>query len=305
MPCNVWIDHRPHTPSPEEEARRLDEANKLKTELKAETGYYSYGEYLNENWEKCRGCTWLVGHLRRPYPTLAHLESYCIVYELSRGLESRVNVNVRCRTSYGVEILTTLRKPLASSSVQIVLWSVGGFGSDLISAFGLGLKIEATFFQAIYQKIVRLESDSAKDPSRPLVPAHAEIGGNLITVASCDRPVQAPAIPIVLIAGNNWTAGKFSDSLPLLDSNADGVSHGYMDQSQISHFKDEVSGYARALVWCLGNGDTLTSTICSSSLVFSALLPLVYESTFLINDRCVKIRSKYLKLLNDSSSSSG
>ena len=103
-----------------------------------------------------------------------------------------------------------------------------------------------------------------------------------------------------MIAGSSWqtsrVAREFSSLLPRLDSK---TSHG--DPKEFSLWRgDFISGYLPLLHWCLTSGNWFSRTITRTSLIFGALLPLVYSSAFAVKDRSNQVRLAYIKLLNDS-----
>lgn len=290
---------------PNDEHGCLNESDQLKADLKAETGYGSYIEYLGAN----EGLRWPALDL---WEDLSHSEtskSTCFVLDLSRGPNSHANVILRCRTSSPAEILTSLRHPPAESSVQILLWSVSGIDPDLISALGLGLKIDASFFEAVHGRVAapELQHRSSKGKTRlwtrgrgwhdgfhqcrhkqPFAPSYAEVGGNIVTMAVSHRPGQPHSVPIVLIAGTNW---RFHATAK--------TSYQPCDPPEWWQHEDDIEGYARVLHWCLGKGNSETDN--NTNLIFFALLPLVYMNAFRIHNQCDETRHVYLKMLKSPS----
>ena len=235
----------------------LDEADKLRTDLKAMTGYGSYAEYLDANEEIHPYFLYVLR--RRWRPTVVDPRFCCFIFDLWRDPESEVHVDLRCRTSSGFEVWTNLCQPLTTSSIQVVLWSVGGFDSELVSALGLGLKIEAELFAAVFSQIAPPERTFEEGSSRALVPTYAEIGGKLITIASCCGPIQGPSRHVVLVAGGTyWQVDTmhvdFSSVWDSLESSIDRTSHRGSDPPLWWQHKNTIGDYVRLLHWCLEGG---------------------------------------------------
>lgn len=302
------VDHPGPSKPKDDEARRLSEADQLRIDLKAETGYDSYHEYSYRHVELQSGSRCFSLDLRDSQST--GYKSTWFILDLSRASDSRAAFTFRCRTSSAADTLNNLRHPPAQSSVQVLLWSVNLTDSEMVSALGLGLKIDTPFFEAVYDKIIRPEQQQIsaarnagtykpKQCWRPFAPTYLEIDNKLITIAGHHRPVQPCSVPVVLIAGRGWKVENISkeicDVLPLLDSVVDTTLHQISEPPQWRRCDDEVRDYARLLHWCLRNGNESVGS--SATLMFDALLPLVYMSTLRINNQCSQARYTYLKLL--------
>lgn len=309
------VQLRPFKP-PDDETRRLSEADQLRAELKAETGYESYIEYLGAH-EELREH---FSKLQRDLFTKEMFKSTCFILDLSRGVDSQANVSLRYRTSSPAEVLTNLRHPPAESSVQVLLWMVNGVSPDLVSALGLGLNIDPSFFEAVHQRVLSREQrresidqstfeavpQRVKSPpyghERPFAPSYAEIGGSIVTTTVSHRSGQPHPVLVVFIAGTDCNfvqiATKIGGLLPLPGNAADKTSYELWDQPQWLQHKDNVGGYAAILHWCLGNENKATDN--NINLIFVALLPLAYITALRIHDQCGRTRIFYLKVLKPS-----
>ena len=162
------------------------------------------------------------------------------------------------------------------------------------------MNIETRFFQAAHEKRAPFpESEPERDPSRPLVLPYAEIGEDFIRIITDHKLDHQCSVSIVLIAGSrwptSWVAREFGSLLPPLDSKS-----SHRDPKEFRWVRrDFISGYLPLLDWCLTSGNWLSRTITRTSLIFGALLPLVYSSAFAIMDRSNRIRLTYIGLLDD------
>lgn len=293
---------------PDHETQRLNDADQLRADLKAETGYSSYKEYLDSHQELYQRYSLLpTGFYGKP--SGEKCEATCFILDLCRGQDLRVNVNLRCQSSSAAETLTILRHPPLDSSVQILLWSVDVISSDWMSAIGLGLKIRPSFFDAVCDKLAYPTLRDARIPppddsqwsrhARPFVPSHLEIDEKVVTIANYSSSIQPRPVPVVLIAGRDLKfpgiAEQIGDLLPRLDDIVDTELEGLPDLLQCGRYEDEAEGYARLLRWCFGNGKEINGG--NAHLIICALLPLVYMSTFRVHYVCGYTRGIYLKLL--------
>ena len=322
MPLNRQPDHesrdfvqdQPLEP-PDHETRRLNDADQFRADLKAETGYSSYSQYLNASERSRREYSILLRHMEDPifpqtYNNPTSL-STCFILDLSRGPGSQPDVNLRCKTSSGAETLKSLRHPPDTSSVQIVLWLVTEMWSDLTSALGLGLKVDVSYFDTVCDRIIvpdelrRSESSGlyhmyevgSYKYGRRLKPAHVEVGGDVVTIVGhhdADRPLS---VPVVLVAGRGWqikdVVKEIGDVLPLLDSATGETAHEKPSPHPWWRYPDEISDYVRLLHWCLENRNERTGVGTNASLLFTALLPLIYRSTSVIQKECHCTRDSY------------
>ena len=222
------VQHQPMEPQ-DEETRRLKEADQLRAYLKAETGYQSYAEFLGAHEELSLKFFKLKHNFLSN--TREH-QSNCFIFDLFRDPDSQANIKLRCRTSSAVDTLTNLRHPSTESSVQVCLWSTSRGDLEWVSALGLGLRIDAPFFEAVRERKQRpqgwrkagyglLRGEMIRY-GRPFSHAHLEIDGKIMIIANHQSSNQIRSVPVVLIAGVDLNfegiSQKIGDVLPLLDS---------------------------------------------------------------------------------------
>ena len=233
-------------------------------------------------------------------------ESQFYILDLSQNPQSGTKGGLRGWESSVAAILTDIRQPLTTPSIRVVLWSVGKFDSLLEGDLAHALNIEAQFFLAAHEKKAcssdgEPERDSSRrlvSPYAPLVPSYAEIGKYLIRIVTDHEIDDNSSVSVVVIAGSDWqtdwVAKQFRGELPSQDTN---TSHG--DPQESLRWDNTFSDYVLLLHWSLARGNRLTGIITRTSLIFGALLPLVYISTFPIKDRSSRIRLAYIELLDD------
>ena len=232
-----------------------------------------------------------------PYSSWLINESQFYILDLSRSPHSRTKINLHGWESSAATISSDIDQPLVTSSVRVVLWSVGKPDLSVENALGQVLNIEARFFQAAHgKKAPSSDGGSKRDPWRPLLPPYAEIGNNLLRIVTDHEIDDESSVSVVLIAGSrwqtDWVAEEFDGVLPSLDTHTSAGDPTPWWRHKL--FK----GYVPLLHWCLASGNRLTRTITRTSLIFGALLPLVYRSTFSIMDRSNRLRLAYIKLLS-------
>ena len=215
-------------------------------------------------------------------------ESHFYIFDLSRSPQSRTKINLRGWESSVAAISTDLRQPVAKSSVRVVLWTVGKPDPSLENTLGQALNIEAGFFRAVHDKKARSsDREPERDSSRPLIPPYTEIDDNLITIVTDHELDDQSSVSVVLIAGSHWLTDWVA-----LDTNS---LSGHPTTPLWSRIHS--INYLPLLHWCLASGNGLTRTITRTSLIFGALLPLVYSSTFSIMYRSNRLRLAYIELL--------
>lgn len=141
---------------PSEESRRPTEADKLWDNLKAETGYSSYADYLRAYNEKHPYLERVLHPLTQLAATKRHADraSRFTILDLSNDEDSRPRVVPRCDSISVTSIVTTLRQPPANVAVQIVLWNTTGYlNENVVNALGLGLEINPRFLELFVVRV--------------------------------------------------------------------------------------------------------------------------------------------------------
>lgn len=282
------------SPSTEESRRQID-ADELRIDLKAETGFSSYADYVNAYAAKIPYLENILNHLEIPSLVLTRFT----ILDLSKEESSRPRVIPRCYSQSAMSIVTSLRQPPANVAVQIVLWNSLEYVSDgLVSALGLGLKIDPRFFGAL-----------CNERRRHLGPKHVTIGGAVATVVRRYDPNKLDAVPIVFIARVHCEPvlakaieEEIGDTVPFQypaietypfysDPNVQGSRGEGSDTEKYDH-----PNYARLLKWCLEKEGGQAVGVTGS--VLQPLIPLFYLNIFRVRNLCESIRHEYHGLDN-------
>lgn len=303
-----------------EDSHRQTEADELAIHLKAETGYSSYADYLK------------AYSVDRPYiwEALRHLEidnyspfkDQFTILDLSKEKTSGLRVVPRCYSTSATRIVTALRQPPANVAVQIALWYSGNYACpNVLSALGLGLKIDPRFFEAL-----------GRGRRRHLDPKHVTVDGAVATVIRHYKPDKLDAAPIVFIARLHWEMGlatyveeeiggvlpfqyRAVEGSPFYTSlgiqivgeegdyrqmNGDGCIRKLSGEG-LDPQNDEHPNYTRLLKWCLEKDEE--PAVGATNLILQPLIPLLYLGIFRIRNFCESIRQKYHELHNGTMTS--
>lgn len=189
-----------------------DESDRLWTEIKAETGYGSYVEYLKAYmnrygylWPLCVALRFI---LRRQDNRTSCCE--CAIYDINHADHRGPRMSLRCGSSSETKILSAIRQPLSTGNVRVILWEMwrkeatkglpGAPRLELFDALGLGLRIQPRFFYALADTTTRREWLPPKFTERPLDPELFVIDQYVITIARNYFPANPDAMPVILIA---------------------------------------------------------------------------------------------------------
>ena len=283
---------------PIEHSDRQTEADELEIDLKAETGYFSYADYVKAYSAKRYYLRRLLLCLDSPNRSLR--KAHFTILDLIEEGSSHPRVVPRCHNTSAMRIVTALRQPPANVAVQIVLLNSSyDLSKDSITALGLGLQIDPRFFHAL-----------SGWPRRHFDPKHVSIDGAIATVIRCCDPENLDTAPIVFIADLHWEAElayavdeEIGDAFPF-QYPAVGTCPFYTDpHSRVYHKEGAGSGryehlnYARLLSWSFKGEGKRNGGV--TDLVLQPLIPLFYLSIFRIRDLCVSMREEYHKLQNE------
>ena len=180
----------------------LDGGARLRRDLKAETGYASYFDYL-EAYEKIRS---LPGVLRLALNDIvrytARFEKYeCAVVDVQDKDNTSHELSLRCRSTSATEILSALRQPATSTKFRIVLWDSTSLTEEMLSALGLGLKIQPHFFNAFLTRHPKTPEWADFNTGWKFSDDVIVVGQYIMTLVYDYPPLNADATPIIVIAG--------------------------------------------------------------------------------------------------------
>lgn len=286
--------------SSSEESRLHREADERRTgiDLKAETEYPSYADYLEAYIKYHGGLDMLLDRLRQR-PRSFDEELPFTILDLSKDENGRLRVIPRFdhNIDSATRVVTSLRQTPANVTVQIVLWnSEYSLHKGTVNAFGPAFKINPRFWGALCSK------------SRPQFdPRHISMGGFVATVVRDYKPDEQDTVPIVFIACNGWEQAlgwfvdeEIGDIYPTQDLRSH-IRQSFRDIGDLSipPFITLSKGhgyktYLRVLRMCLDQEEEHADDV--SSLILKSLVPLLYLSVFSIRNRCEILRSKYRNL---------
>lgn len=278
----------PNEIGPNEEAR-------LWEDLKAETGYSSYSDYLCASEERLSYSLEFAGYrLHTRGSTKAEYAS-CVILDFSNGDDSRPRLSLRCSSSSGSVVLAALRQPSAGVAVRTVLWKTSELDEVMVNAIGLGFKIHPRFFHVLFATSGRLSSWGKEErlDERPLVPNIVVIENHVVAMARCSPPVYPDATPVILIASHSF-----------------GALTGKAHFDEVSHFRSAIVEtlsrplegtpewsveYIRILQYDLEK--ERGSIGSDTNLLLRPLIPLLYFNIFRIRGECGLVREKYYKFI--------
>ena len=285
--------------SSRDQSRLHSQADELCNDLKAETGYSSYADYLEAYIANHEGLDKLLNRLKEGLPRSDEHTPPFTILDLSKDENARLRVVPRFddNIASATRVVTSLRQPPANVTVQIVLWnSKYSLHKDTVNAFGPAFKMNPRFWGALCSK------------SRPQFdPRHIRMGGFVATVVRHYKPDELDAVPIVFIACHGWEEAleravdeEIGDVYPIQDLIID-MNPSFWDEGVLSLPPDvthsERHGYTtylRILKMCLDKEEEHADDV--TKLILKSLIPLLYLSVFSIRNRCENLRSKYRNL---------
>lgn len=215
------------------------------------------------------------------------LSSCAAIFDLSDKDYSTAEISLHCSTSPPSVILSALRQPPATVALHIVLWEASRLDEKMVSALGLGLKIQPRFFQVLLG-----------DPSRVLGSELLVIGRYVVTMARHYLPEKLDATPVILITDRPRDART---------TNKGEVYEGEEDFDQVLSFQNPavehlpsavdtlpawMQEFVRILQSDLEKGKA--SAESDMDLLFKSLTPLLQSEIFNIRNKCAMVREEYL-----------
>ena len=285
--------------SSSEQSRLHSEADELCNDLKAETGYSSYADYLEAYIANHEGLDMLSDRLREEDPCSDEEVPPFTILDLSKDENGRLRVTPRFEDNIdsATRVVTSLRQPPANVTVQIVRWnSKYSLHKGTVNAFGPAFKMNPRFWGALCSK-----SRSQFDPR------HIRMGRFVATVVRHYKPDELDAVPIVFIACDGWEAAldravheEIGDIYPIQDVMTD-MNTSVWGDGALSALpgvprskRKGYTAYLRTLKMCLDKEEEHADDV--TKLIFKPLIPLLYLSAFSIRNRCEILRSKYRNL---------
>ena len=293
-----------------------DESARLWADLKAETGYDSYVDYLESYYgdypyadmiKECFGGAWGYFTDLMNIPSLNR--QTCAIFNLQDGLSSCPSLNLQYSSTSATTILSALRQPSSTEEVRIVLWEAKMLGVAMLNALGLGLKIHPEFFRALLMRDLPpnafdmlpekafLRSREFIDgyDERRIVPEVVRLGQYLVTTARHYLSANLDASPVIVIfrldepplpKPEKKAKNKLSRVSSSRESVPSAVSHS------IKLLPPWMQEYVRELKHDLENRRGRSSSI--TDLLFKTLSPLLQFYVFRLREECDLARSEYI-----------
>lgn len=210
-----------------EQDNHVGKGDKVWAEIRAETGYSSYSEYLEKS-----GQGYLYFPFYRPYdgyvhpgyPPQSNNEQFmCSVIDLSRDEMSAISIRsqdylgaTNCEET-ATKVLEDLRQPPQTACLRVVLWwgnEKNLIPTELLNVCGLGLKIHPRFFGALSDRADKgsLQGLCQRGLVQPFLPGNPSpnytiIGNHISTTARDYITGKVDAPPVLLIVG--WKGGIY------------------------------------------------------------------------------------------------
>ena len=267
-----------------------DEWAGLLDELRAETGFDSYSSFLAAYEERFPDLKDLKNSFDwEMWPNL--LSIYDVHQEASRNLKT----TLQCSSSSPTVILTSLRQPPATAIFRVVLWDASECtNKTMITAVGLGLRIQPDFFHAIISRNRAIYYQARKLKEQELTTKIVAMAHFVMTVARHYLPANSNLIPVVLIAGGYsgaLTDSKFFHEVlhfqrPSLQATTEQINPSEQPSSWMQD-------YVRLLEADLAMGTR--SDESNTDLILRSLNPLLHFQIFRIHEECRSTRKEYLK----------
>ena len=275
---------------------------RMREELKAETGFASYTDFLEAYKER-------VPHLEDFRMNLKFIKNryeygfpelpYCAIYDVHQGDSVSLKILLRCTSAFPTVIHSTLRQPTAAAIFRIVLWDTENFHQDTMDTLGLDLKIQPGFFQAVVARdlIWGFGPQDRKEQrlkGRRLATNVFAMGLFVMTVARHHLPAYPDVIPVILISGRNSepraVASTLDEVLPFENPAL---------RVKTRHFKPReaplswMQSFIRLLEADFSKGRR--SDESDTDLMLRSRNPLLHFHILKISEECHWIREKYLK----------
>ena len=217
----------------EPEPNTVEDGNRLWRNIQAQTGFNSYGEYVQAYKEREDRSDLEVLKRWIGLATKSHAYNICSIIDVLAHEDSLPQLSIRYHSEPGYELLAALRQPPKHVCIQVLIWSIPilEISSMVLDMVGLGLRIDPQFVLALIKTLrcnqqagdsVEIDSFHEAIDNRPLRRNHVVIDHAVATFVG-QYPFDMPAAaPIILIAGDISLQDK--SDLVLLSQLRDGIS---------------------------------------------------------------------------------
>lgn len=283
-----------------------EESARLWAEVKAETGYDSYEDYLVNYVSERRMDLWI---LISNFDNLASHRKYgrrsihkkgnhnCAILDVHDKNSACSRVTLQCSSDSGTKILSALRQPLATARVRIVLLDGSELCGEMVDALGLGLRIQPRFFQAFIARHSKSPAWLDETSGWRLAGDVVFIGSYVMTIVRNYLPARPDAAPTMLIVGPDieyWKMEFGHNSTETFPFHRKATPARRELTSPTNRLPLWMNEYVSHLESDLEKGSGLDLRVEDLSLIL--LTPLVQFSIFQIRVQYGKIRSELREL---------
>ena len=289
-----------------------DKSARQRADLKAETGYYSWFDYLGAFQEDYPYAKLVMDGFSEGWRYMDHSHQTCALFNLQIGPSSNPNLDLQSSSASADTILSALRQPSPTAGIRIMLWDAYALKKEMLDLLGPRLKVHPECFRFLLLRCA-LRGALRGDPEyafpwrdlidgfdeRDIAPEVVLLGQYLVTTArhplssNLDAP---PAIMIFRLDGPSQPkAGKMANNN--LNNNLNRVSSSrelapLAVSNSVETLPQWMQEYVRLLKLDLQLKRERTSGITDLSV--SSLTPLLQFYIFLFCEECDFIRTEYL-----------
>ncbi|KAG6997601.1 hypothetical protein G7Y79_00039g075630 [Physcia stellaris] len=184
------------------------------TDVRAETGFHTYEEYLNQY---CGGEKQLMKYIDNSGTRARCFNGDCRLFEIDEtaSLSKTLDVRLEGQSVHFTEILLAIRNPSPNALLRVLLIEPKSMEQKLpmglINVIGLGLRITPDFFKAYLAANHAPHEFSAEVPLRA---SHGVIGGTAVILARNYLPKSPGCPPLLLILGHPANPDSYKGLLP-------------------------------------------------------------------------------------------
>ena len=302
----------------DEGTTNVEEATDPWEDLKKETGFASYGDYLEAYAKNFRPIENLSRYYHMSGPYIFDPKPDCSIIDLSRGSDSNLSSRL-LDYDYSIEksaiaLLKDLRHPPSNSVCRILLWWLApdsNFPINLCRILGLALRISPHFLIALgeasgFLHDGSLQTEEMKEVVHSFSPSHTILGQHISMIARNYLPEQEAAPPVVLIVGwekrywgttsltkarrlfaqfslpRRWKERDLYDSPPFQESNA-GNGEFFLKRKPSESIHHGTRAYQKALDRPLGL--KCNTHVPDEDIMILCLMPLMSLETISLQMR--------------------
>ena len=272
---------------------------------KAETGYDSYVDYLEEVYGDVYPHLKVLRRFLDTLPDIFERDSTdgyqtCAILELPDEPSAHPKISFLLYSLSEGAIIRALRRPSATPAIRVLLWEPTTVDKETVDAFGLGLKLHPDFFRALlFRYKIRTKKISYSSlkhmadrfDERSMAPEVVFIGNYLVTKARPYLPGNQDARPVIVIfnldEGFHHRMKNLGETLP---------EEGPVTKEASGPIKSLpawMQEYIRLLNLDLHEWGQLSAI--DKNISIKLLSPLVQSYIFCFCENCDSIRNGYLE----------